>query len=51
MRVDVRPDFASEQAAIEMSGMIQARSGQIILAAIMILTEEAFPWISTRLKT
>ena len=51
MRVDVRPDFASEQAAVEMSGMIQARSGQIILAAIMILTEEAFPWISTRLKT
>lgn len=51
MRVDVRPDFASEQAALEMSGMIQARSGQIILAAIMILTEEAFPWISTRLKT
>ena len=51
MRVDVRPDFASERVAVEMTGMIRARSGQIILAAIMILTEEAFPWISTRLKT
>lgn len=51
MRVDVRPDFASQRVAVEMSGMIQARAGQIILAAINLMTEEAFPWISTRLKT
>ena len=51
MRVDVRPDFASQRVVVEMSGMIQARAGQIILAAINLLTEEAFPWISTRLKT
>lgn len=50
MEADVRPDFGGE-VDVELFGMIRARSGQIILAAIRVFLKEAFPWISTRLKT
>jgi len=50
VEVDVRPDFGGD-VAVELDGMIRARTGQIILAAIRVLTEEAFPWTTTRLKT
>lgn len=50
LRVDVRPDFGAEAVAIELKGMIRARSGQIILATLQVWIEEEFPWISTRLK-
>ena len=51
MRVDVRPDFEAGAVRVELCGMIRARSGQIILAAIQVLTEEAFPWTDIPLKT
>ena len=51
MKVDVRPDFRAEGVALELSGMLRARSGKIILATLQILIEEAFSWINTRLKT
>lgn len=50
MRVDVRPDFGSD-IALELDGMIRARSGQIILAALRVWIEEVFPWTTIRLKT
>lgn len=50
LRVDVRPDFGARTAAVELRGMIRARSGQIILATLQVWIEEEFPWISTRLK-
>lgn len=50
-RVDVRPDFGAGASALELSGMIRARSGKIILATLQVWTEEAFPWIITRSKT
>lgn len=51
LRVDLRPDFSADRFALELSGMFRARSGQIILATLIVLTEEAFSWTSTRLKT
>ena len=50
MEVDVRPDFGGG-VAVELDGMIRARSGQIILAAIRVIIEEAFPWTTIRSKT
>lgn len=47
---DVRPDFGSG-IFLRLDGMIRARAGQIILAAIRVSIEEAFPWITTPLKT
>ena len=51
LRVDVRPDFASEEVSVALSGMIRARTGQIILATLQVWIKEAIPWISTRLRT
>ena len=51
LRVDVRPDFAAEEVSVALSGMIRARSGQIILATVQVWIKEAIPWISTRLRT
>lgn len=51
MRADIRPDFDSEGVSLELYGMLRARSGQIILATLQVLTEEAFSWTGTRLKT
>lgn len=47
---DVRPDFGSG-ILLRLDGMIRARAGQIILAVIRVSIEEAFPWITTPLKT
>lgn len=51
VKADVRPDFRAQAVAVELQGMIRARSGKIILATLQIWTEEAFSWITTRLKT
>ena len=51
MRVDLRPDYTSDQIAIELDGMLRARSGQIIRATLEVVTEEAFSWTGIRLRT
>jgi len=50
-RVRLTPDFSSEHIALHLNGMLRARSGQIILAMLIVWTEEAFSWTSIRSKT
>lgn len=51
VKANVTPDFSAEGVAIELCGMLRARSGQIILATLQVWTEEAFSWTGIRLKT
>ena len=39
-RVRLTPDFSSDQIALHFSGMLRARSGQIILAMLKVWIED-----------
>ena len=54
IRIDLKPDFSVEHVHLEVSGMISARAGHIMLAALLGAFEYASgrfnQWISTPLK-
>ena len=47
LRVGVQPDF-SDELRLELRGMVSARSGQIMLAAIRAMKGRIHPWTSIR---
>lgn len=54
LEADVRPDFSSPDVRVELSGMVSARAGQIMLAAAKTAYHDIkgriHPWTSIRSK-
>lgn len=51
LAVDVRPDFSAPEVRWALRGMVQARTGQIMLAVLIFVRGRILSWTSTRLKT